>query len=160
MNDDHLRISDEERDRAAAELGEHYASGRLDHAEHAERLDRVWAARTRGELPAIFRDLPGTGYGRGPAFPPFGSFPQRPGAPTPWVGGPVVRRQRGSGLGGVFVAVLGVLVVITVLTHVPVFLFALLAWFLISRAGRRSRSRRGWQGDDYGQNPPWGRPGR
>ena len=67
MNDDHLRMSDEERERAGAELAEHYAQGRLDAAEHAERLDRVWAARTRGELAPIFRDLPGQGYGRGPA---------------------------------------------------------------------------------------------
>jgi hypothetical protein len=155
MNDDHLRISDEERERAAAELGEHYASGRLDRTEHAERLDRVWAARTRGELPPIFRDLPGTGYGRGPALPPFGTFPVRPGAPAPWVGGPVVRRQRG--LLGPFVAVLGVLMFITVLTHVPVILLALFAWLLISRVGRRSGSRRGWHG---GGNPPGGHSGR
>jgi hypothetical protein len=155
MNDDHLRISDEERERAAVELGEHYASGRLDRAEHAERLDRVWAARTRGELPPIFRDLPGTGYGRGPVLPPFGTFPVRSGAPVPWVGGPVVRRQRG--LAGPVVAVLGVLLFITVMTHVPVILLGLFAWLLISRAGRRSRSRRGWHG---GGNPPWSHPGR
>ena len=51
----HLRISDAEREQAAAELGEHYAQGRLTAEEHAERLDRIWAARTRAELAA---DLP------------------------------------------------------------------------------------------------------
>jgi hypothetical protein len=159
MNDDHLRISDEERDRAAAELGEHYASGRLDRTEHAERLDRVWAARTRGDLPGIFRDLPGTGYGRGPVLPPFGTIPTRPGVPAPWVGGPVGRRQRG--LPGPFVVVLGVLVMITVLTHWPVIVVAMLVWFLLSRRSRRSHTRHGRYGDGYGGgNPPWGRPGR
>ena len=157
MNDDHLRISDEERERAGAELGEHYAQGRLDHAEHAERLDRVWAARTRGELAA---DLPRPARHRlrpRPGLPAVRHVPQRPGAPAPWVGGPVARRQRG-GLGGVFVAVLGVLLVITVLTHLPVFFFALLAWFLISRAGRRSRSRGGLARRQRRPEPPVGSP--
>lgn len=53
-----LRIGDAERDQAAASLGEHFASGRLDHEEHAERLTAVFAARTWGDLTPIFRDLP------------------------------------------------------------------------------------------------------
>lgn len=57
--DEHLRIGDAERERAAAELGEHYAQGRLTTDEHAERLDRVWAARTRADLGPVFADLPG-----------------------------------------------------------------------------------------------------
>jgi hypothetical protein len=156
MNDDHLRISDEERDRAAAELGEHYALGRLDRTEHAERLDRVWAARTRGELPAIFRDLPGTGYGRAPALPPFGTFPTRPGVPAPWMVSPVVRRQRG--LPGPFVLVLGVLVMITVLTHWPVIVVGLLVWFVLRSRSHRSHARH--DGRYGGGNPPWGHSGR
>ena len=43
---------------AAADLGEHFAQGRLTADEHAERLEQVWAAKTRGELAPIFRDLP------------------------------------------------------------------------------------------------------
>lgn len=57
--DEHLRIGDAERERAAADLGDHYAQGRLTADEHAERLDRIWAARTRGELGPVFSDLPG-----------------------------------------------------------------------------------------------------
>ena len=57
--DEHLRIGDAEREQAATELGEHYAQGRLTAEEHAERLDRVWSARTRGELGPLFVDLPG-----------------------------------------------------------------------------------------------------
>lgn len=155
MKDDHLRLGDEERERAAAELGEHYASGRLDHAEYSERLDRVWAARTRGELPAVFRDLPGPGYGRAPLLPPFGTFAQRSGTPASWVGGPVVRRQRG--LPGPFVAVLGVLLLITVLTHLPVILVGLLAFFLLRSRGRHHTRYDGRYG---GGNPSWGPSGR
>ena len=65
--DDHLRISDTERERAAADLGEHYAQGRLTTGEHAERLDRIWAARTRGELGPVFADLPGPAVATAPA---------------------------------------------------------------------------------------------
>ena len=51
---DQLRLSDAERELAAADLGEHFAQGRLTLDENAERLDRIWAARTRGEIPPIF----------------------------------------------------------------------------------------------------------
>jgi Domain of unknown function (DUF1707) len=53
-----LRVSDEDRDRAASEIREHYALGRLDADELSERLDRVYLARTRGELDALRTDLP------------------------------------------------------------------------------------------------------
>ena len=43
---------------AAADLGEHFAQGRLTADEHAERLEQVWSAKTRGEVAPIFRDLP------------------------------------------------------------------------------------------------------
>ena len=46
MNE-HLRMSDAEREQAAGELGEHYVQGRLTAEEHSERLDQIWAARTR-----------------------------------------------------------------------------------------------------------------
>ena len=45
-----MRVSDAEREAAAAELREHFASGRLDQEELNERLDRVFAAKTRGDL--------------------------------------------------------------------------------------------------------------
>jgi hypothetical protein len=53
-----LRASDEQRDRAAAELREHFAAGRLTEDELSERLDAAYAARTEGELQALRRDLP------------------------------------------------------------------------------------------------------
>jgi hypothetical protein len=53
-----VRASDEERDRAASELREHFAAGRVDADELGERLDRAYAARTHAELEAIRADLP------------------------------------------------------------------------------------------------------
>jgi hypothetical protein len=58
-----MRISDAEREAAAAELREHFASGRLDQEELNERLDRVFAAKTRGDLNGPFTDLPSSGRG-------------------------------------------------------------------------------------------------
>jgi hypothetical protein len=53
-----LRIGDVERDDAAADLGEHYAAGRLSLDELHERLDAVLAAKTFGHLTRIMTDLP------------------------------------------------------------------------------------------------------
>ena len=56
--DPELRASDEERERAAAEIRDHFAAGRLDDDELADRLDAVYRARTQGELQASRADLP------------------------------------------------------------------------------------------------------
>ncbi len=96
-----IRVSDAEREAAAAELREHFASGRLNPDELDERLSAVFAAKTRADLTAPFTDLPssgrggaGTGAGKpgsgsspGSAFGsgPFGSGPFGPG---PFAGGP------------------------------------------------------------------------
>jgi hypothetical protein len=53
-----LRASDADRDRIADILREALAEGRLDSAEHSERLDSVYAAKTLGELEPLVRDLP------------------------------------------------------------------------------------------------------
>ena len=53
-----VRISDADREGAAARLKSHYAAGRLSHEELEERLDRLYAARSRSELRALFADLP------------------------------------------------------------------------------------------------------
>ncbi len=53
-----LRASDAERDAVAAQLRDHYASGRLDIDEFHGRLDRVYGARTHGELDLALEDLP------------------------------------------------------------------------------------------------------
>ena len=134
MSDQHLRMSDAERDQAAAALGEHYAQGRLSAAEHSERLDRIWAARTRGELGPVFVDLPAEA-----------GSPTTPRVDRPRPG----RTLRGSGrrpFHGVpvpLVVVLAVLVAVTVVAHLPIILVALLAWVLVSRRGHCSSRRLG-----------------
>jgi Domain of unknown function (DUF1707) len=61
-----IRASDEDRGRTAAALGEHYAAGRLTLEEFQERLHRVYAATTLGELDRLMADLPVTDSGRLP----------------------------------------------------------------------------------------------
>jgi len=53
-----VRASDADRERAAAEIREHYAQGRLDPGELDARLDRAYAARTTAELDELRADLP------------------------------------------------------------------------------------------------------
>jgi hypothetical protein len=89
-----MRVSDAEREAAAAELREHFASGRLNQDELDERLTKAFGAKTHGDLTALFADLPSGGhgwasaggpgdagapFGPGSAVPGWGSWP-RPGA--------------------------------------------------------------------------------
>jgi hypothetical protein len=65
--DPRIRASDADRERTAALLREHHAEGRLTPEEFNDRLDRVFAARTIGELDALLADLPGIDLYRLPA---------------------------------------------------------------------------------------------
>ena len=90
-----LRIGDAERDAAAADLGEHYAAGRLDLDELNQRLDAVFSAKTFGQLTRVMADLPGPGrlpwcgwgagsYAWGPdGFPYYGAHWHGPRPPVP-----------------------------------------------------------------------------
>jgi uncharacterized protein DUF1707 len=53
-----IRVSDAERDRVAREIREHYAAGRLDDGELAERLEAIYKARTAADLEHLRVDLP------------------------------------------------------------------------------------------------------
>jgi len=53
-----LRVSDEQRERAAQEIREHFAAGRLSEEELSERVQRAYRARTEEELTALLADLP------------------------------------------------------------------------------------------------------
>jgi hypothetical protein len=91
----HTRLSDADRDRAAADLAEHYAEGRLDAEEHAERLDAIWTARVGADLEPIFADLPRR-------------VPER------------ARGRRSQGWHPVpFLPVAALLVVLSIVTHLP-----------------------------------------
>jgi hypothetical protein len=73
-----IRIGDAEREQVAARLNEHVGAGRLDLAEYEERVDRVYAARTRADLEAVTADLPAPRAARpAPQLP----FPVPPGMP-------------------------------------------------------------------------------
>jgi hypothetical protein len=58
-SDPRIRASDADRDRTAALLREHHAAGRLTAEEFNERLDKVYAAKTLGDLDQLLSDLPG-----------------------------------------------------------------------------------------------------
>jgi hypothetical protein len=119
-----LRLSDADRDRAIARLSEHYAAGRLDKEEFDERSDAVWTARTYADLAPIFADL-----GHAP------SESERRGSGGSWAGG---RRGR---FPVPFVPLLFVLIVLTVLTHIP---FVLLAFVTCGFVFLRRRRRYHW----------------
>lgn len=129
MNEQDLRISDAEREQAAADLGEHYAQGRLTTEEHHERLDQIWAARTRRELGPIFADLPGRSF---PARAPAAARPAPP------------RRHGWRRIPAPLLVLLVVLVAVTAITHLPLILIGIGAWFLLSRGFCGTRTHHRW----------------
>lgn len=120
-----LRIGDAERERAAADLAEHYAHGRLGHDEHAERLDAIWTARTEQDLAPIFEDLP--------REQPVPVAPPRPARSTV-----VVQRLRELP----FLPVLAFLIVLSVVTGFPFWVLIFVVMFAGKRHGRRHQA--GW----------------
>jgi len=53
-----VRVSDEQRDRAAQKLREHFAAGRLSEEELGERVESAYQAQTEDQLRALVADLP------------------------------------------------------------------------------------------------------
>ena len=89
-----LRVGDAERRAVDARLQHAHGEGRLTLVEYEERAAQVWAARTRGELEALTRDLP-AGDPPPAAVVPAGSTAKAL-APT---GAPVWLRRAGRGVG-------------------------------------------------------------
>jgi hypothetical protein len=56
-SDQHLRVSDAEREAVRGRLAEHFAAGRLDQAEFNDRVARAMSAKTRADLRGLFADL-------------------------------------------------------------------------------------------------------
>ncbi len=52
-----MRASDADRERVVALLGDAHVDGRISLDEHAERIERAYAARTLGELTGVTADL-------------------------------------------------------------------------------------------------------
>jgi hypothetical protein len=59
MTDDRIRVSDADRERAAARLRAHFAEGRLSPGELDERIAAALSAKTVGDVRRIMADLPG-----------------------------------------------------------------------------------------------------
>jgi hypothetical protein len=93
-----LRVSDAERESAMTALGEHMSAGRLNIDEYGERSAQVTAAKTRGELSALFGDLPAPhpvlGGGPQPAPAPVAAPVPQPMPPMPQRWGPSPVKQR------------------------------------------------------------------
>ncbi|HEX5087438.1 MAG TPA: DUF1707 domain-containing protein [Nocardioides sp.] len=141
MSDQSIRLSDAEREAAAADLGEHFAQGRLTADEHAERLEQVWAAKTRGEVAPIFRDLPSPYAAVSTTPPPDERY---------WNAG--VRPFR-RGVPGPLLVVLAVLIVLSAIAHFPLFLLGFAVfWFVVlrHRGPRRAYATQRWD-----RHPRW-----
>lgn len=108
-----VRIGDADRDRASEDLAAHYADGRLEHEEYAERLDAIWSSRTRGDLVQIFADLP-----------------QRV-APPPAQAGNPYRRPRSGGFP--WLPAMLLLVAASILLDAPLWLLVVPLWMLWRR---------------------------
>jgi Flp pilus assembly protein TadB len=136
--DDQLRLSDADRTAVAEVLGRHFSAGRLDAAEHEERLGRAMTAKTRADLAGLLDDLPEDG----PAP------EERHGAQRRSSRGHDHRRLLRLGV-GVLVVWLAVAVV-GALVHLQVLLAVLLVAVLVGGRrcwpGRRWRRWRRWGG--------------
>jgi hypothetical protein len=111
---DMLRISDADREAAMELLSEHYSLGRLTKDEFDERADAVWSAKTRSDLSPLFADLPVSS-----PPPPKGAGGAPPSPRRRWPIAPA--------------PVLFLLIALTVITHVPFVLLALVVWFAVGR---------------------------
>ncbi len=145
-----LRVSDSDRDRAIAELSEHFQAGRITADELEERTGRALRARTVGDLAELFTDLPRTpaptagpaprlAPGAGPALPLASAPPARPG------GVPVIP------LVVVAILVLGGFIsghsIVAVL--VPVLIALIIIRRIVDGGYREHRDRRRYRGDRW-----------
>ncbi len=133
MND-RLRIGDAEREAAAHELGEHFAMGRITAEEHGERLEQIWSARTAADLAPAFSDLPRPRPAQPP--PPPRSHGDRM---RDWL--PALPRMP-----FLFKALLAIVVVALVVTHLPLLVLALLVYvFGVRRLAHKRRYHTRWR---------------
>ncbi|MET9628951.1 DUF1707 domain-containing protein [Lentzea sp. NPDC006480] len=91
-----IRVGDTERQQALQVLGEHMSAGRIDIDEYGDRSAKITTAKTRGELMALFYDLPDP---RPQFVAPMAMYPEQAKAPA--------RRWEGS-----VVPVVGIAVVL------------------------------------------------
>lgn len=129
FQDSGLRVADSEREAALTVLGEHVSAGRLNIDEYGERSAQISTAKTRGELRALFSDLP-------PPHPQFGTTAMPGMAPS---AAPVPQQPRqvaGRPPGGAMRALVAGLVPVAGIIALALFLIVHLPWevFLIPAA--------------------------
>lgn len=139
-SDQHIRVSDAERNAVTERLAAHYGDGRLDQAEFDERVSRAMAAKTRGDLDGLFDDLPEPG-------PAGGSGTRGPGSAD----GPAVpyRARRRSGLGRPILLLVLIFALTIAVGHTIASLFVPWIWIaviiaailIISRSSHTRRDR-------------------
>jgi hypothetical protein len=156
MND-HIRVSDADRERVADRLRDHFAEGRLSADELDERIAATLSAKTFAELRRVTKDLPDPSPAAGTAA----AGPGR-GYPPPWArrGGFAIRRRRPR--------ILPLLLLLLILALVipgagwllvAAFKVVLLFWLVVSVAAVfaalrfRRHVRRFWPS---GRRGPWG----
>ena len=121
--DQHIRVSDADRNAVAEQLGAHYADGRLDQAEFDERISRTMAAKTRGDLAGLFDDLPD----------PHPGSAGTPGTTGPGGPAPYVRPRRRSGAFRSLILLAIVIVLCSTAWHaMNSFFFFNIPWFPIA----------------------------
>ena len=119
-SDQHLRVSDAERNTVAEQLATHYSDGRLDQAEFDERVSRAMAAKTRGDLDGLLDDLPDP-------EPTGTSGNARSGDPAvPY------RRRRRTGFGRMLLLVVLVIAALSIVSHVLTAFAFYVPWFWIA----------------------------
>jgi hypothetical protein len=128
--DNVLRASDAERSATADVLRRHHAEGRLDTDEFEERVERCYAAKTRGELAALTTDLPH----------PQRRQPGRPGHP----------RHAPRPLG--FFVAIAVIVAVSAATDAHMLW---LVWPLAFFTFGRFRRGHGWWHTEHSRAAPW-----
>jgi hypothetical protein len=150
--DDHIRVSDADRDRVTARLRENFAEGRLTQDELDERISAALNAKTFGDLRPLMADLPGPV----PA-PPRPAPPPRPAGPPPWVA-----YRRGPRLMPLLMLVALVALVAPAgggWLVLGLFKMVLLVWLVsclvgaFALAGYRRRVRRYWRDGDHQHGP-------
>src|ERR1700760_117971 len=168
---DRMRISDSDRDRAATQLRDYYAEGRLTTEELDERVTAALSAKTAGDLRRLMSDLPApAAAASGPGAPPDGAAPWGRPRPTPAWGGPGPRGPR-------VLPILALLLIAAILVPGGWVFFALLKvfllfWLLVALVGmvaglmfrhkarRFFRDRAGqWQQGQQYQGQNWRGPG-